>query len=85
MIFSVSGKPALEIPMSEVVNSSMASKTEVSLEFKGLPDSSTDKGDQLVEMRFFIPNKADEDADVGDEVNAASVTLLFLRLIEALL
>lgn len=61
VFFNVGNRLMFELPMNEVSNTSMATKTEVSLEFK-LPsaeevaaDKDVLKDDQLVEMRFFLP------------------------------
>ena len=68
MVFSVGNKPALEVPMDQVLNTSMASKTEVAIELKPSATSSS-KDDQLVEMRFFIPSAstAGKAATAGDD------------------
>ena len=55
-----------DVPMSEVANTALASKTEVSVEFKLAPDLGT--GDELVEMRFFVPSKSTgAGGDVDDD------------------
>jgi structure-specific recognition protein 1 len=59
LVFSVGYKPVLEIPMSEISNTVLTAKNEVSLEFRSFTGEETgdafQKGDQLVEMRFHIP------------------------------
>jgi structure-specific recognition protein 1 len=64
----------MEIPLDEVANTAMTSKTEVSVEFK-LPtaeqmveDRDLKRGDQLVEMRFFIP--ATTETDINNTTSA---------------
>ncbi|KAM9887833.1 hypothetical protein OXX79_013342, partial [Metschnikowia pulcherrima] len=53
LVFQVHNKPSFEIPYSEVTNSNLTGKNEVALEF-GL--NNDDKaGDEIVEMRFYIP------------------------------
>jgi structure-specific recognition protein 1 len=78
----VSTKTAFEIPLNHISNSNIAGKTEVSLEFTN-PDRPSDTpaagkkkargGDELVEMRFYVPgtqakegddDKSDEDDDI---------------------
>ena len=66
LIFSVGNKTCFEVPLNEVANTSLASKTEVMIEFAP-PDLGPDsegkriKEDVLVEMRFFVPGLADGD------------------------
>jgi structure-specific recognition protein 1 len=64
--------------MDEVTQATLNSKTEVSLEFKLLEgDRDLTKGDQMVEMRFYIPGTAEEAAqqdgeNIDEEATAAS-------------
>lgn len=67
-----------EIPVQKIANSNIASKTEVSLEFidptasaQGEPTSgpSSRKADELVEMRFYIPNSSKARGFIGDGDN----------------
>jgi structure-specific recognition protein 1 len=56
LVFSVSGKPAFEIPYRDVSNSNLVGKTEVAVEFNLLANEDRQKGgDELVEMRFYVP------------------------------
>lgn len=72
LIFSVSNKTAFEVPLNEVANTSLASKTEVMIEFAP-PDLGPEaqgqkiKEDILVEMRFFVPGLANGDMVADDE------------------
>ena len=71
LIFSVANKTAFEVPLNEVANTSLASKTEVMIEFAP-PDLIEANGqkikeDVLVEMRFFVPGLADGDMVADDE------------------
>ena len=91
--FIIKEKVAFEVPLSHVANSNIAGKTEVSMEFvnpeqqqptinsgaatNGHSKSKPDRGDQLVEMRFYVPGTADKegdrsDAEGEDEQTAAS-------------
>lgn len=70
LAFNVQNRPAFEIPYSEIVNTNLAGKNEVAVDFS-LPTSGEKDGvnghskgrgskaggarDQLVEMRFYIP------------------------------
>lgn len=53
LVFSVANKPAFEIPYGEVANSNLVGKNEVALEFQQPADGRA--GDELVEMRFYVP------------------------------
>ncbi|TIB84658.1 SSrecog-domain-containing protein [Wallemia mellicola] len=74
--FQVSGRTMFEIPVQKIANSNIASKTEVSLEFidptasaQGEPTSgpsSSRRADELVEMRFYIPNSSKARGFIGD-------------------
>lgn len=81
--FLVKDKLAFEIPLSHVANSNIAGKTEVSMEFinpeqqqptansgaasGGAGQSSKTQGDQLVEMRFYIPGTVEAGSDAGSD------------------
>ncbi|KZO96000.1 SSrecog-domain-containing protein [Calocera viscosa TUFC12733] len=74
--FLVANKPLFEIPLSAIANSNIAGKTEVSLEFLNpeqlKPDPSAPKrrraGDELVEMRFYVPGMvARDEGEDGEE------------------
>lgn len=67
-----------DIPVHKIANSNIASKTEVSLEFidptasaQGEPtdssSSSSRKADELVEMRFYIPNSEKSREIIGEK------------------
>lgn len=68
--FDISGKQAFEVPVTEIANSTVAGKNEVSLEFMqgdgqsltaptgGNKRSESAMDHSLVEMRFFIPGMA---------------------------
>jgi structure-specific recognition protein 1 len=57
LVFSVAGKHAFDLPLQQVANASLGSKSEVALEF-GIPPDSTKKFDHLVEIRFYLPGNA---------------------------
>ncbi|TIA71594.1 hypothetical protein E3P77_02172 [Wallemia ichthyophaga] len=76
--FQVSGRTMFDIPVHKIANSNIASKTEVSLEFidptasaQGEPtdssSSSSRKADELVEMRFYIPNSEKSREIIGEK------------------
>ncbi|KAG4305006.1 hypothetical protein PORY_001681 [Pneumocystis oryctolagi] len=81
LLFNVSNKPAFEIPLSNISNTNLSGKNEVSLEFL-LAGNNNDMEksenriskeipihDQLVEMRFYIPGIT----TMGDEKNSESI------------
>ncbi|KAK9764011.1 FACT complex subunit [Basidiobolus ranarum] len=75
LTFNVQNRPMFEVPMSEVANTNLAGKNEVSLEFMS-PEQSDRfgskkkgfSGDELVEMRFYIPGTTATNADGEEEV-----------------
>ncbi|KAF9350197.1 FACT complex subunit [Mortierella sp. AD094] len=78
LVFSVQNKDMFEIPLNEVTNTSLTAKHEVMIELGG-PDgeggSSKDKsrkGDQLVEMRFYVPGNKAQEGD-NEEESAANI------------
>lgn len=85
LVFHINNKPAFEIPYSEISNSNLTGKNEVAIELNG---GNEDKvGDELVEMRFYIPGTIENETKVivktddgvekeeedTQEVNAAAV------------
>lgn len=64
-----------EIPLNEVTNTSLTAKHEVMIELGG-PDGEggardkNRKGDQLVEMRFYVPGQANQEGEGEEESNA---------------
>ncbi|KAG6878509.1 hypothetical protein C0993_005439 [Termitomyces sp. T159_Od127] len=87
LAFLVSDKTAFELPLSQVHNSNMAGRNEVSLEFSSLSSSSKTPakgaGDEMVEIRFYVPgtqtklkdsgSDAEGDEEDEDEISAAQV------------
>ncbi|OAX42151.1 SSrecog-domain-containing protein [Rhizopogon vinicolor AM-OR11-026] len=59
LAFLVSNKTAFELPLSQVANSNIAGRTEVSLEFAAATSSgkkaSRSAPDEMVEIRFYVP------------------------------
>jgi len=77
LLFNVQNKEMFEIPLKEVTNTSLTAKHEVMLELGG-PDGeigapANKKGDQLVEMRFYIPGTKAQEGDAEEE-SAANVS-----------
>lgn len=57
LAFLVSNKTAFELPLTNVANSNIAGRTEVSLEFANPSNKKPSKGapDEMVEIRFYVP------------------------------
>ena len=80
-----SNKTAFELPLTEVANSNIAGRTEVSLEFAVPADKKpTRHKDELTEIRFYVPGQhtkqtgddEEEKSDAGevdDDTSAAQV------------
>ncbi|KAK1216887.1 FACT complex subunit [Marasmius sp. AFHP31] len=84
LAFTVSDKTAFELPLQHVANSNIAGKTEVSLDFASPATSSKKGGDEMVEIRFYVPgtmskfkgSDAGSDAEIendDEEISAATV------------
>lgn len=82
--FNVQNRPSFEVPYSEISNTNLAGRNEVSIEFSlpaGEGESNgaaggKDKGkkaaagdDQLVEMRFYVPGTTTRKAAEGEEAS----------------
>ena len=87
LVFQVGTRPGFEVPLSKVSNTNLVGKTEVAVEFS-LPKEGEKKeweqGDELVEMRFYVPgmkekdgsdveNVEEDEEEQSEEVTAASV------------
>jgi structure-specific recognition protein 1 len=57
LAFIVSNKTSFELPLSQVANSNIAGRTEVSLEFTSMlpPKSAKNTQDEMTEIRFHVP------------------------------
>ncbi|KAG5634401.1 hypothetical protein H0H81_002112 [Sphagnurus paluster] len=84
LAFLVSDKTAFELPLTQVNNSNMAGRTEVTLEFSTSSSKISAKNtyDEMVEIRFHVPGthaklkgsaSDDEGANDDDEISAAQV------------
>lgn len=83
LAFNVQNRPAFEVPYSKITNTNLAGKNEVAVEFgskAGGKDSDTnghldglelEEGDELVEMRFYIPGTSAKKGvnEEGEEVS----------------
>ncbi|KAK6458700.1 DNA polymerase delta binding protein [Scheffersomyces xylosifermentans] len=66
LIFQVNNKPAFEIPYSFISNSNLTGKNEVALEFN-LDAGPNKAGDELVEMRFYVPGTVENETRKKEE------------------
>ncbi|CCD24624.1 FACT complex subunit POB3 NDAI_0D03100 [Naumovozyma dairenensis CBS 421] len=67
LIFALNGKPTFEVPYSHINNTNLTSKNEVGIEFNIQNEEYQPAGDELVEMRFYIPGTlttGDEEGEV---------------------
>lgn len=64
LVFSIADKPAFELAYEDIANSNLVAKNEVGVEFNlaGKEDNSK-AGDELVEMRIYIPGVVTKDED----------------------
>lgn len=68
MTFNVGGKPAFEIAYSDVSNSNLVGKNEVAVEFNLQAGKDRLKaGDELVEVRFYVPGTVSSKNDDGKD------------------
>lgn len=82
--FNVQNRPSFEVPYSEISNTNLAGRNEVSIEFslpagEGEPNGASggkNKGnkaaagdDQLVEMRFYVPGTTTRKAAEGEQAS----------------
>ncbi|KAJ3317940.1 FACT complex subunit [Boothiomyces sp. JEL0866] len=66
LTFTVHNKQAFELPLTEVANTVVSGKSEVSIEF-AVPKDSARRQDALVEVRFYVPDAVDIDEEGGEE------------------
>lgn len=66
LIFQVNNKPNFEIPYLEISNSNLTGKNEVALEFN-LDGGASRAGDEMVEMRFYIPGVIEDEDKKSEE------------------
>ena len=67
LVFALNGKPTFEIPYSRITNTNLTAKNEVGIEFNIQDEDYQPAGDEMVEMRFYIPGaieSKDEDEDM---------------------
>ncbi|ONH74400.1 FACT complex subunit POB3 [Pichia kudriavzevii] len=74
LIFNIANKPAYEIPYSEISNTNLSGRSEVAVEMDLIHEGSTIErtGDELVEIKFYIPGTVepgDDEMDIDDAGN----------------
>ncbi|KAF8073884.1 structure-specific recognition protein-domain-containing protein [Lyophyllum atratum] len=93
LAFLVSDKTAFELPLTQVNNSNMAGRTEVTLEFSSQSSSSKalakSMGDEMVEIRFHVPGthtklkgSGSDDEDNNEEEEEISAAQVFHDMIK---
>lgn len=81
LTFNVQNRPSFEIPYSEIMNTNLAGRNEISVEFASQDgekaNGNTTKGrkaaaakDQLVEMRLYVPGTTTKKEAEGDEAGS---------------
>ncbi|CCH59459.1 hypothetical protein TBLA_0B06350 [Henningerozyma blattae CBS 6284] len=63
MVFAYNGKPTFEIPYKRINNTNLTTKTEVAIEFDIQNEEYQPAGDELVEMRFYVPGVMEDEED----------------------
>ncbi|ODV63573.1 FACT complex subunit POB3 [Ascoidea rubescens DSM 1968] len=70
LVFNVNNKPSFELPYSEISNSNLTGKNEVAIEFNLSTDKlQTRTGDELVEVRLYIPGNVEKENDANESEN----------------
>ncbi|KAG2733033.1 hypothetical protein G9P44_004023 [Scheffersomyces stipitis] len=62
LVFQVNNKPAFEIPYDVISNSNLTGKNEVAIEFN-LDTAPSRAGDEMVEMRFYVPGVVENESN----------------------
>lgn len=65
--FSVNGIPSFEVPYKRINNTNLTSKNEIAIEFNNDEEEYQPAGDEIVEMRFFVPDYVIEDEEEEEE------------------
>lgn len=63
LVFALNGKPTFEIPYARINNTNLTSKNEVAIEFDIQDEDYQPAGDEMVEMRFYIPGIIETEVD----------------------
>lgn len=65
MVFELNGRPSFEIPYARINNTNLTSKTEVAIEFNLTDEDYQPAGDELVEMRMYVPGTVTNEEEDG--------------------
>ena len=72
LVFQVGSRAGFEVPLTKMSNTNLVGKNEVAVEFNtGKDGGGKDevKGDELVEMRFYVPGMKEKEKDASDAEN----------------
>lgn len=70
LVFQVGSRAGFEVPLTRVSNTNLVGKNEVAVEFNtGKDGGGKDevKGDELVEMRFYVPGMKEKEKGEGSD------------------
>src|SRR5271170_8383687 len=72
LVFQVGARAGFEVPLTRVSNTNLVGKNEVAVEFNtgDKKENRDERGDELVEMRFYVPGMKEKDNDASDVENA---------------
>ncbi|KAG7195824.1 FACT complex subunit [Scheffersomyces spartinae] len=70
LLFQVGNKPLFEIPYKEIGNTNLTGKNEVAIEFNL---DSGKAGDELIEMRFYVPGTIENETKKKEEEDGETV------------
>lgn len=79
MVFALNGKPTFEIPYARINNTNLTSKNEVGIEFNIQDEEYQPAGDELVEMRFYIPGVIQTNVDENMTKRKSQATRSYQR------
>jgi structure-specific recognition protein 1 len=74
LVFQVGARAGFEVPLTRVSNTNLVGKNEVAVEFNtgntnNNNNNKDERGDELVEMRFYVPGMKEKDKDASDVEN----------------
>ena len=73
LCFRWGSRAGFEVPLTKVSNTNLVGKNEVAVEFNtgkdGAGAKDEVKGDELVEMRFYVPGMKEKEKDASDAEN----------------
>ncbi|RKP23665.1 structure-specific recognition protein-domain-containing protein [Syncephalis pseudoplumigaleata] len=81
LLFNIGNRQTFEVPLNEVSNTNISGKNEVSIELamndsagslKEKRERARRRGDQLMEVRFYVPGMVQTDEGEGEEEQSAA-------------